>query len=96
MKRGRQGGSGWLQLLLLSLHCAPSAPPAPPHFTLHARRCGATDGPAAAAVAAELTLPRHREATADERKRSAVIYAEALRQALSPEPLPPARGAGRR
>jgi len=33
-------------------------------------------------VAASYTLPTDREVTADEKKRLAVIYAEALRQAL--------------
>lgn len=45
-------------------------------------RCGVAHGPATRAVAAEYTLPRHREATPDEKKRAAVIYADALRQAL--------------
>ncbi|KAL4424449.1 hypothetical protein ABPG77_006387 [Micractinium sp. CCAP 211/92] len=44
--------------------------------------CGMTDGPAIAGVAAAYTLPTDREATADEKKRSAVIYAETLRAAL--------------
>lgn len=76
---------------------SPSAQP----FALHplaappARRCGATRGPATHAVAAEYTLPRHREATADEKKRSAVIYGEALRQALA-QPAPPPPRAARR
>ena len=61
-----------------------------------ARRCGATHGPATHAVAAELTLPRGREATADEKKRAAVIHAEALRAALAqPAAFPPPRS-GRR
>ncbi len=48
-------------------------------------RCGMTDGPAIAGVAAAYTLPTDREATADEKKRSAVIYAETLRAALRRE-----------
>ena len=46
-------------------------------------RCGATRGPQTNDVAASYTLPPGREATADEKKRSAVIYAEALRRALA-------------
>jgi hypothetical protein len=41
------------------------------------------------AEAARVTLPRDREATADEKKRSAVIYADALLRALRA----PAQGA---
>ena len=47
-------------------------------------RCGgATSGPATYREAEAYTLPTHREATADERKRSAVIYGEGLRRALA-------------
>ncbi|KAI3433834.1 hypothetical protein D9Q98_003637 [Chlorella vulgaris] len=46
------------------------------------RTCGATTGPAAQREALTVTLPADREATADEKKRAAVIYADALMRAL--------------
>jgi len=39
-------------------------------------------GPAVARAARDYTLPSDRVITADERKRSAIIYAEALQQVL--------------
>lgn len=59
-------------------------------------RCGTAFGAATHAIASELTLPRHREATADEKKRSAVIYAESLRCALAAAAPVPVPRAGRR
>ena len=58
-------------------------------------RCGTVRGPAAAAEAARTTLPRNREATADEKKRAAVIYADALVRALRQPHQQGGRGGGR-
>ena len=44
--------------------------------------CGNQRGPAVSREIAAYTLPRDRVAPADEKKRSAVIYGESLRQAL--------------
>lgn len=77
------------------IHAHRPHPSTPPHPTT-CHRCGAKRGPATHVVAADFTLPRNREATADEKKRAAVIYAEPLRQALAPPLPPPVRGSGRR
>jgi hypothetical protein len=58
-------------------------------------RCGATRGPLTNEVAASYTLPPGREATADEKKRSAVIYAEVLRRALAQPHVTAGRSGGR-
>eukprot|EP00887_Chlorella_sp_A99_P005219 scaffold1.g5219.t1 len=46
------------------------------------KTAGATEGPAAVEAAEGYTLPPDRETSAEERKRHAVIYADALRRAL--------------
>jgi hypothetical protein len=50
-------------------------------------RCGGFDCPEAVDIAQDYTLPPYRVATLEDKKRSAVIYAEDLRQRLWRGPL---------
>ncbi len=79
--------------------CHPASEDSAQHLPAPAQlsnRYGTAYGPATHAIASEMTMPRHREATADEKKRSAVIYAESLRCALAAPAQQPQPRAGRR